>query len=266
MSEVSQSAQALTEKPAVLPPGMALAMPESEASPPPHADDDPQSIAGFICAIEYADADGVVTERAVSCRRYEHFNGKPRIGAICGETRKYKLFNCDRILCVTDAQTGETLGDGSFFEQFLVSAYKVPKHDWNTTSQRKALIVAGLNVLCFMARCDGRWHPLEAEVIEDFVCTLWMRKEWENEPPLAEIAAHARRLAPDGEVFRSSITQYAHSSTSAAILTRFVNRVVAADGVICDKEHHWTAEFMELLADAQAADKAARRQLIAEAF
>nr|WP_314469809.1 hypothetical protein [uncultured Sphingomonas sp.] len=248
---MSQSAHRLTEKVAVLPPNVAIDMPESAAEAPPPADDTPQPIAGFICAIEYADADGAVTERVINCRRYEHFNDKPRVGAICGTSRKYKTFNCDRILQVSDVVTRQHLGDGTFFEQFVVGAYKVSKSDWNTTSQRKSLIVAGLNVLCFMARCDGHWHDLEEQVIEDFVCSLWMRKEWENEPPLPEIIAHARRLAPDGEVFRAAIGQYGHSSTSAAILSRFVQRVVAADGVICDDEHRWAAEFTELLAEAK---------------
>lgn len=251
MAGISEAAARLTERLAVLPPNVLLQMPEGEAEPPPPTDGTLQPIAGFICAIEYADADGVVTERVISCRSYEYFNGKPRIGAICGASRKYKTFNCDRILVVSDAVTKDVLGDGSFFDQFVVGAYKSSNHDWNTTSQRKALIVAGLNVLCFMARCDGRWHPLEEQVIEEFVCSLWMRLEWENEPPIAEITAHARRLAPDGEVFRAAIGQYAHIRSAATILSRFVQRVIAADGVICDSEHHWSAEFDELLAEAQ---------------
>ena len=258
LENVSQSARRLTEMVAVLPPSLTIAMPEEAAEPPPPADDTPQTIAGFICAIEYADADVVITERVINCRRYEHFNNKPRVGAVCGTSRKYKIFNCDRILQVHDAVTRQHLGDGTFFEQFVVGAYKVTKSDWNTTSQRKSLIVAGLNVLCFMARCDGDWHDLEEQVIEEFVCSLWMRKEWENEPPLPEIIAHARRLAPDGEVFRAAIARYGHSSTSATILARFVQRVVAADGIICDAEHHWSTEFAELLAEAKRANAASR--------
>lgn len=248
---VSASAERLTEKPAVLPPNVTDDVPQDAAHIPEAANDDAQSIAGFICIIEYADADGVVTERFISCRRYKDFGGKRRVGAICGKSGKYKLFNCDRMLEVCDATIGGSLGDGTFFEQFAVGAIKEKAHDWNTTSQRKALIVAGLNVLCFMARCDGKWHPLEEQVIEDFVCTVWLRKEWEGEPPLDRITAHARRLAPDGEVFRTGIRQYAHSKTSATVLTRFVQRVIAADGVICDHEHRWSTEYAELLEDAK---------------
>ncbi|MEG3160907.1 hypothetical protein U1763_10375 [Sphingomonas sp. LB2R24] len=222
--------------------------------------DEPQAIAGFICVIEYADVNGEVSERFISCRRYELHDGNPLIGAICGRSNRYKLFRCDRILEVTDAVTGESLGTGAFFDQFTVGRIREKAHDWNTTSQRKSLIVAGLNVLCFMARCDGKWHPLEEEVIEDFVCTLWMRKEWEGEPPLDLIRSHARRLAPDGEVFAKAIRQYGHSSTSAKVLRRFVERVVAADGVVCDREHHWSTEFAELLDNACLAEAEARRR------
>jgi hypothetical protein len=259
MVELSGDVARLIEKPAVLPSLIHGDAPETVEAV--HLDDEdgvPQAIAGFICIIEYADANGEVSERLISCRRYEVHNDNPRVGAICLKSSRYKLFRCDRILEVSDAHTGEGLGNGTFFEQFVVGATKPKAETWNTTSQRKSLIVAGLNVLSFMARCDGVWHPLEEQVIEDFVCTLWMRKEWENDPPIDKILAHARRLAPDGDVFRSAIAQYAHSNTSAAVLNRFVQRVIAADGVICADEHHWSMQFAELLEAARLAEAAAR--------
>lgn len=249
---VSASAERLTEKPAVLPPNVTDDVPEGAAHIPEAANDDAQSIAGFICTIEYADAEGAVTERFISCRRYELVNDVARVGAICGKSGRYRTFIADRIREVCDAQTGESLGNGGFFAQFAPDAIRERVDHWNTTPDNKALIVAGLNVLCFMARCDGEWHPLEEEVIEDFVCSLWLRSEWEGEPPLDRIAIHARRLGPDGEVFRDAIRQYGQSATSATLLSRFVQRVISADGVICDHEHRWSTEFAELLAEASA--------------
>jgi|GEM_PF-2543760 len=249
------SGAALAEREAVLPPTF-------EVDDAVIADDDAEEsdeiggpISGFVCVIEYADAQGVVTERSIVCRRYELFNGAPRVGAICVQSKRYKLFQCARILEVTDAQTGESLGDGRFFEQFSIGAVLEGAHSWNTTPRRKEHIIAGLNVLCFMARCDGHWHDLEAEVITDFVCALWMRKGWEGDPPLDRIAAHARRLAPDGKVLRSAIREYAHSSTSAALLNRFVHRVVCADGVITAGEHQWVDTYASMMADAQRSDR-----------
>lgn len=254
--ELSGAASSLTGRGSVLPPTFEVVDVEVDNDGVEDSEETGGPISGFVCAIEYADRHGVVTERTIVCRRYELFNGAPRIGAICAQSRRYKLFNCASILEVTDLQTGESLGDGTFFEQFSVGAVLESAHDWNTTRRRKEHIIAGLNVLCFMARCDGHWHDLEADVITDFVCTLWMRKGWEGDPPLDRIAAHARRLAPDGKVLRSAIREYAHSSTSAALLTRFVHRVIAADGVITHAEHEWAEAYAELLLDAERQERA----------
>lgn len=259
MGTLSHEAERMIQQPAVLPPSLTF-MDTDEIAEVETVDPDApaQAIAGFVCVIEYADVHGEVSERLILCRRYELFDGNPIVGAICSKSHRYKQFRCDRILEVTDATTGESLGDGRFFEQFVVGAIREKVDTWNTTSRRKALIVAGLNVLCFIARCDGVWHYLEEQVIEDFVCCLWMRKEWEGEPPLDRIMAHARRLAPDGDVFRTSIRQYAHSSTSSTILTRFVHRVIAADGVISIEEHVWASRYAELLEDAKAEERRQR--------
>lgn len=221
---------------------------------------EPQAITGLMCVIEYVDANGVVTERLITCRSYRSTNGNASIGAICGNTKRFKLFRCDRIREVCDAQTGLSLGDGSFFERFVLSAAKPGADDWNTTSQRKSIIVAGLNVLAFMGRCDGYWHPLEAALIEGFVCSLWLRKDWEGDPPLDRIVAHANRLAPDGQVFEQAIRQYAHSSTSRRVLDQYVARLIEADGVICEAEHRWATFYSECMAEA-VRDEAQERRL-----
>lgn len=253
---LSAGASTFVVRDAVLPVAFEPLEVVSEEDDVDEGDDVGGPISGFVCTIEYADAQGVVTERAIVCRRYELFNGAPRVGAICVQSKRYKLFQCARILEVTDAQTGESLGDGRFFEQFSIGAVLEGAHNWNTTPRRKEHIIAGLNVLCFMARCDGHWHELEAEVISDFVCALWMRKGWEGDPPLDRIAAHARRLAPDGKVLRSAIREYAHSSTSSALLSRFVHRIVCADGVVTRDEHLWVEAYAELMAEAQRQDRA----------
>ena len=83
-----------------------------------------------------------------------------------------------------------------------------------------------------------------------------MRKGWDGDPPLDRIAAHARRLAPDGKVLRTAIREYAHSASSAALLTRFVHRVIGADGVITREEHQWAEAYAELMMEAQRRDQA----------
>ena len=151
-----------------------------------------QSIAAFACIIEY-DGD----HRLITCRRFDLVGELGYVGAICHAARGYRQFRCDRIQTVFDAASGEALGDGSFFHRFEVQSRRERAPTWGLTPNQKAELIAGLNVLAFMARCDGRWHPLETPVIEKFVCSMWLRKEWPGDPPLDEIVAHSQRLAPE---------------------------------------------------------------------
>lgn len=199
---------------------------------------EPEPISAFVCLIDYKGE-----TRPISCRKYKYIGEVGYVGAICLIEGGYKEFRCDRIEAVFDAETGEAIGDGTYFERFAVDGRRERASSWGgLTSSRKSTLVAGLNILAFMARCDGRWHPLETSVIEQFVCSMWLRKEWEGSPPLDEIVEHAQRLAPDSDTFFSALRQYAGSDTSKRIIRQAIGDLVAADGVICSAEMHWGAE------------------------
>lgn len=199
---------------------------------------EPQVIAGFACLIDY---DGGT--RPIVCRRLDIIGSVGYVGAICHAARGYRQFRTDRIVTVYDAITGEVVGDGSFFTRFQVDSTRERATNWGLSPSQKATLVAGLNVLSFMARCDGRWHPLEREPVEAFVCSMWLRKEWPNEPPIHEIVDHAERLAPDAETFFRGLAHYSHSSTSTMILRRAVASLIEADGIIAEAEFEWGAAF-----------------------
>jgi hypothetical protein len=198
---------------------------------------DPQPIAAFVCLIEYGGE-----PRLITCRRYELRGEVGYIGAICHSARGYRTFRCDRIEIVSDARTGEVLGDGSFFARFSVDAQREAAPTWGLTPSRRATLVAGLNVLAFMARCDGAWHELESEVVERFICSMWLRNEWPGDPAVSEILAHAQRLSPDAETFMDSLRCYADCATSTMILKRAVGDLIAADGILHAEEMNWGAE------------------------
>ncbi len=197
-----------------------------------------QSISAFACIIEY---DG--EQRLVTCRRFDLIGEVGYVGAICHLAGGYRQFRCDRIQTVFDAASGEAMGDGDFFHRFEAQSRRERAVTWGLTPSQKATLIAGLNVLAFMARCDGRWHPLETPVVEKFVCSMWLRKEWPGDPPLDEIVAHSQRLAPDSETFFRALQHYAHSSTSAKVLQRSIADLIAADGVICSAEMSWGSEI-----------------------
>ena len=147
-------------------------------------------ISGFTCVIEYNQE-----QRLISCRRLKERGSILYIGAVCLTAGGYREFKSDRIGSVIDPQTGEVLGSGDFFDRFIIDETVAPQDTWGLTKSRKVTLVAGLNILAFMADCDGEWHPLETEPVESFVCSLWMRQEWPGEPPLDRIVSHARRLS-----------------------------------------------------------------------
>jgi hypothetical protein len=218
--------------------------PEAGAAPI-DVDAEPHAIAAFVCIIEYEGE-----QRLITCRRYDIVGEFGYVGAICHAARGYRQFRCDRIQAVFDATTGEVLGDGHFFNRFDAQSRRERAPTWGLTPSRKATLVAGLNVLAFMARCDGHWHRLETTAIENFVCSMWLRKEWPGEPPLAEIVAHSQRLAPDSDTFFRALQHYAQSSSSTRVLRRSIGDLIAADGVICSAETTWGAEIDSFFCEA----------------
>lgn len=227
-----------------LPPGIELdevADDEEVASSPP---DTPQPISAYVCIIEYKNA-----MRRIICRRYERRGTLAYVGAICEKVNRYKQFRCDRIAGVFDARSGEMLGDGSFFARFAVDAELDPTSGWGLPRADRTLLTAGLNILAFMARCDGVWHPLEAEVIDSFVCSLWLRSEWAGDPPIPEIVGHSQRLAPNADDFFAALRLYTQNERAGRIIRRAVGDLIAADGLICDKELEWGAEIDRFFRD-----------------
>ncbi|WP_294302753.1 hypothetical protein [uncultured Sphingomonas sp.] len=211
-------------------------------------------ISAFVCLIDYKEE-----TRFISCRSFDVIGEYGYVGAICHTANGYRQFRTDRITAVSDAHTGEVLGDGSYFDRFEPRSVRRSAPTWGLPPARKALLVAGLNVLAFMARCDGRWHPLEIAPLERFIYSLWLRKEWDGDPPVGEIMAHAQRLAPDTETFFKALNYYARSKSSTAILKNAVADVIVADGEICGDEHEWVSELNSYLNDhvgSQVADEA----------
>jgi hypothetical protein len=201
-----------------------------------------QSIAGFTCVIEYGE-----DMRLIVCRRFDLIGEDGYVGAVCHSARGYRQFRIDRIVGVYDAQTGEMLGDGHYFRRFAVDGHRERASTWGLPSSARYTLICGLNVLAFMSRCDGHWHPLETEVIEHFVCALWLRKGWEGDAPIEEILAHAERLAPDWETVSRALLHISQSGTSSRVLLHAVSDLIAADGIICATEHHWAQELVESL-------------------
>lgn len=237
---------------AVLPPiaqsiSLHLANPGEDFVEP--ADDEPQPISAFLCVVDYAG-----DTRLITCRRYDGIGDQRYVGAVCHLAKGYRQFRCDRIEAVYDARTGEQIGDGGFFNRFALDGWRDRAPTWGLKAPAKSKLVAALNVLSFMARCDGQWHSVEGEVIERFIVSLWIRMNWPGDPDVADIAAHTERLAPDADVFFRSLRSCARDSTIEPLLRRTIGALIAADGTICSAEMDWATEvntFLDGIAEEQ---------------
>lgn len=221
---------------------IAQAVDDEDATSPEEA---LEPISAFVCIIEYKGAN-----RLINCRRFKMIGEIGHVIAICETANAYREFRCDRIAHVFDVTTGERLGDGDFFARFAVNQQRDRATNWGLAVGRRTTLVAGLNILAFMARCDGHWHPLESDIIERFVCSMWLQNEWDGDPPIDTIVAHAQRVAPTSGDFFEALGAYARGKPRVArIMRRAVGELIAADGVICAAETQWGHEIEAFFRD-----------------
>ncbi|QPQ55849.1 WYL domain-containing protein [Allosphingosinicella flava] len=200
-----------------------------------------EALSGFTCIIAYRNAKGVATQRQVTCIRLEEAASTKYLRAFCHARAANRQFRLDRIEAVADLHTAEIIAeDGvSYFSRFEVTFRQESKIGWGISVSQRADLLAGMNALVFMARCDKDYHPTERDEIEKFVCSYWVREELPGDPPMEDILAHAERLSPDPEVFYGSLIRCHEHPRLAKTIRRHIQSVIEADGLLHDHEIYW---------------------------
>lgn len=209
----------------------------------------PATVSGLSCIISYIDAKGATSLRQIECRRLERKDGVDYLSAFCLQRGAHRSFRCDRIEQVIDNRTGELLGPGtSFFSRY--ASDETSRSGWRFGLSPVAFtdLNAGLNVLTFIGRCDGHWHPLERERIEDFVSAYWLRAEMPGDYDRDAVLAHTDRLAPDSETFVVSVHRCRENPVLSNIIRRHAAAVIAADGKLHNNELFWGGKIDEIFA------------------
>ncbi len=199
-----------------------------------------QPISGFTCILAYCDGKKQVSERRVTCQSLLEAGAHRYLAAYCHERRARRQFRIDRIVQVIDLHSGEVCDDvPAFFDAFALDRIQRSGLSWGLSPVQRADLVAGLNAMVFVGRCDREWHPLERETLERFVTSFWLRHEIAADLPLAEISAHADRLSPDAETFFVALARCQTNKVLAAIIRRQLQAMIEADGVIRAEEMYW---------------------------
>jgi uncharacterized tellurite resistance protein B-like protein len=227
---------------------MALADDDDALVEDDHLPSPSTSLSGFSCIIHYRDTKGADTMRRVTVIRYERAAEIDYLRAYCHEREKNRQFRVDRIIDAFDIETGEVFDIHNMLASTAPSFEQTSGLNWGLSPKCRADMVAGLNILVFVARCDGRWHPLEEEVIERFISSYWIRREFNFDPPIDDILQRVRKLRPDAETFFGGMLRALDCNILRTTIRRTIADVVNADGRIADEEFYWGHKVDEFFA------------------
>lgn len=235
----------------VVPLGFEPRLPAQD-EPEPVADFDPdlESVAGIGCILTYSSSKGEISIRRVTCRKLSRLNGVTYVQGWCHERESLRTFRIDRIVETACGVTGEIFNPGSaFFDRFVVSSDGGSAVGFGLNVRLAADLRAGLNVLAFLAKADGRIVPEEREVMRSF-CQSFALRYAKDSFDFDGVCEHAQRLAPDAETFFVSLQRLTREGAPeglAKLVKRFGGDLIEADGVQHPKEFYFGIKVQEAL-------------------
>ena len=156
----------------------------------------------------------------------------------------------DRITEVACGVTGEVYSPATlFFDRFEVSNDGGAAVGFGLSVRLAADLKAGLNVLAFLAKVDGRVVHAEREVISKF-CQSFAVRYAGDDFDFEGVCSHGCRLAPDAETFFVSIERLTREGAPVglpALTRRFAGELIAADGIQDPKEFYYGLKLQEAL-------------------
>jgi len=206
------------------------------------------SLSGLSLILEYADSKGRRSQRVVTCKQLSVQAEVQYLKAFCHNRQSIRTFRLDRILDVFDAQSGASLGPAhGFFAQFAPDKVSTLGLSWGLSVANRADLIALLNALVFIARCDREFHPAEQAALETALTSFWIRLEIAGDPDFSAILDYAARLSPDGETFWLAMQRIAGNSRLSTIVKQQLKAIIEADGIVRQEEAFWSLEIEQFL-------------------
>ena len=191
--------------------------------------------------IAYTDANGEESERVITFRGLEQQDDSVvSILSWCHERQAIRRFRIDRISEMICPESGEVLDP---MEHCLALKRG------GALKMRDFPLTRVMNIATFMARCDGDYHQLERDYLEDMLGRYF--RFFGGDDPAYECAlAEAPRLAPGSRDFTRAL-YYLRTRPNRRELARFVLNACAetmdADGYHHQDEVRWGIEASEIL-------------------
>ncbi len=208
------------------------------------------TISGQAVILEYENIKGEKTQRIVTCKRYYKHGNEGYLWAFCQMRKQTRQFKISRIIEIGNPRTGEMfVSVAVFFELFSPDQSHVSKPGWGLSENKKADLIALLNVLVFIANCDKDFHDLERSLFEDCIGKFWLRFEGPGDPDIESIGRYIANLAPDGETFWVALHQIASDAKLVRLTKQCVADMIDADGVHAQQELYWGQELDNFFRD-----------------
>lgn len=197
---------------------------------------------GSSFAIIYVNAKREQSRRRITVRRvYETAAGNILLRAHCHERNAVRAFRVDRIREIVDLHTGEVHEDPLKY----LGLVSVPGFVDSADDTQKLIkrCRPAFQILVFMARCDGNYHPSEHLAVMEFA----RDSAGDLEPDWEAASLHVVALQPDTANFYDATEYFADeaSDDEAERLVRHLMTLVEADGVIHENEFEFLLEVKE---------------------
>jgi hypothetical protein len=187
--------------------------------------------------IVYEAASGEVSERRITVRQLVG-NPPQMLLAWCHERKAPRNFRFDRIVEAIDPETGEVYDVARLGE--MLSRDMIPVD----LALRRAI-----NILVFLARCDGHEHPREWEAIEESLGRYLLRFGG-TDADHERAYKMARQVAPNGDDVLIGLRSF-HASESRVEIARWLEQsmaaVIDADGTQHDEEFEWVIVMRDFI-------------------
>lgn len=213
-----------------------------EEAPPNPTDYILEDCIGARFGMIYRSASLNVTKRDVTLQALVHnAAGDLVMKCRCHKRNTARNFRADRVRQLIHLGTGEIFADPEVFLAGLMGEDPV------STTLRRAL--PGIQVLAFLAWCDGEFHNRERAIIKEYA------RGFVKGPPGPTRSATTARImefvsvcAPDTRTFYTALDRFAAGSNKdLKALAATVCRVVDADGRLAPEEFSWLLEVEDTL-------------------
>lgn len=201
---------------------------------------DRDEVSSWACQIVYVDTKGVESERQITCSKLDGYGAATHIRAYCHSRERPRTFKIASIRELMDLSTGEVVDALSHFDM-LAATGVLPFEDKGFT--------AFTQIALFMAKCDGSFHPMEADAFEAAI-TAYVMRFGGDDAMIETTLRRSRAIAPDGRDVLLAVKRLKSSPIGKQVSRLILDHsslIMDADGQHHSSEIGWALELSDAL-------------------